>query len=159
MSVTAALQRAWAAHRAELPRAGEATELLALLAVARSVAGDLQALDLFDSIDASVLPSSSSSGPEEVDLLFTLREKSRVLLKSSTDVGNGEGSASIQGRVRNCFGGAECLEGNATVGTRTRRSFNVSWCACSVESERAQERERREAGQSERGEAASPRWT
>ncbi|PWO00110.1 hypothetical protein FA09DRAFT_328224 [Tilletiopsis washingtonensis] len=129
MSVTAALQRAWAAHRAELPRAGEATELLALLAVARSVAGDLQALDLFDSIDASVLPSSSSSGPEEVDLLFTLREKSRVLLKSSTDVGNGEGSASIQGRVRNCFGGAECLEGNATVGTRTRRSFNVSLSA------------------------------
>lgn len=61
-----------------------------------------------------------------MDVIFKVREKSRVFLKSSTDVGNGEGSASVQGRLRNIFGGAETLEGSATFGTRTKQALHVS---------------------------------
>lgn len=59
-------------------------------------------------------------------MLLQLRESPRLFLKSSTDVGNGEGSVSVQGRIRNLFGGAEKLEGSYEMGTRTRGAMNVS---------------------------------
>lgn len=61
-----------------------------------------------------------------MDVVIDVKEKSRMFLKSSTDVGNGEGSASVNGRVRNLFGGAESLEGSCTFGTRTKRALHVS---------------------------------
>ena len=47
----------------------------------------------------------------------------RFFLKSSTSLGNSEGTASIQAKLRNLFGGAESLEGTAALGTRTRHSY------------------------------------
>lgn len=119
-------------HRTAHAAAGEPTSLLGLLAIAQTLGSDLGAFDVFDRIDATLQPASSSlfvdsaTGEEDADIVLNVRERSRVLLKSSTDIGNGEGSASVQGRLRNVFGGAEMLEGSATLGTRTRKAFNVS---------------------------------
>lgn len=86
------------------------------------------------------------ASPEDVDILITTREKGRFFLKTSTELGNNEGSAvstaillwdmlliahyqSITARSRNVFGGAEVLEANMSMGTTTRRSFQGSFSA------------------------------
>ncbi|WFD20593.1 helicase [Malassezia caprae] len=64
---------------------------------------------------------------EEVDVVLRIQPASRFYLKTSTSVGNSEGTASVQGKLRNLFGGAESLEGSATLGTRTKHSYNLSF--------------------------------
>lgn len=110
---------------------GQPTTLASVLALTSSLAGDLDKLDVFRNIEASLAPSVFPGASEEdVDVILACgRPKGRVFLKSSTDVGNGEGSASVQGRIRNVFGGAETLQGSATFGTRTRQAFNVEFGA------------------------------
>ena len=56
-----------------------------------------------------------------------MREKSRLLLKTGTDVGNAEGSAYGNLLLRNIFGGAESLNLNASLGTRTRSSYQAAF--------------------------------
>lgn len=56
-----------------------------------------------------------------------MREKSRILLKTGTDVGNAEGSAYANLLARNLFGGAETLNLNASLGTRTRSAYQASF--------------------------------
>uniref|UniRef100_V5E4R3 Bacterial surface antigen (D15) domain-containing protein n=2 Tax=Kalmanozyma brasiliensis (strain GHG001) TaxID=1365824 RepID=V5E4R3_KALBG len=106
---------------------GQPTTLPSILALTSSLAGDLDKLDVFRTIEATLSPSIFPGATEEdVDIILACgKPKGRVFLKSSTDVGNGEGSASIQGRIRNVFGGAETMQGIATFGTRTRQAFNV----------------------------------
>lgn len=58
---------------------------------------------------------------------MSVREKSRILLKTGTDVGNAEGSAYGNLRWRNVFGGAETLNLNASLGTRTRSAYQASF--------------------------------
>ncbi|CEH19330.1 Predicted cell surface protein homologous to bacterial outer membrane proteins [Ceraceosorus bombacis] len=159
-------------HRAVLPKVGERTAALGLIAVAQSLSADLTAMDVFDKVDVTLQPardvpkdadkraqqelsdvvltlknrsrlllksstdvgdgegSASVQARQELsDVVLTLKNRSRLLLKSSTDVGDGEGSASVQARVRNVFGGAEVFNGSATIGTRTRKAFNVSLTA------------------------------
>lgn len=105
------------------------TTLPSILALTSSLAGDLDKLDVFRNIQASLAPSMNPGATEEdVDIILACgKPKGRVFLKSSTDVGNGEGSASVQGRLRNVFGGAETLQGSATFGTRTKQAFNVEF--------------------------------
>ncbi|KAJ1026811.1 hypothetical protein NDA16_002108 [Ustilago loliicola] len=108
---------------------GQPTTLPSILALTSSLAGDLDKLDVFRNIEASLAPSMFPGATEEdVDVILSCgKPKGRVFLKSSTDVGNGEGSASVQGRIRNVFGGAETLQGSATFGTRTKQAFNLEF--------------------------------
>ncbi|SAM82411.1 related to SAM50-essential component of the SAM or TOB complex of the mitochondrial outer membrane [Ustilago bromivora] len=108
---------------------GQPTTLPSILALTSSLAGDLDKLDIFRNIKASLAPSIfPGANEEDVDVILSCgKPKGRVFLKSSTDVGNGEGSASVQGRIRNVFGGAETLQGSATFGTRTKQAFNLEF--------------------------------
>ena len=56
-----------------------------------------------------------------------MKEKSRLLVKTGTDVGNAEGSAYLNLQGRNVFGGAESLNLNASLGTRTRSAYQLSF--------------------------------
>ena len=68
-----------------------------------------------------------SSTPTDIDIYLSVREKSRLLLKTGTDVGNAEGSAYGNLLWRNIFGGAESLNLNASLGTRTRSSYQAAF--------------------------------
>lgn len=68
-----------------------------------------------------------STTPTDIDVFLSVREKSRILLKTGTDVGNAEGSAYGNLRWRNLFGGAETLSLNASLGTRTRSAYQASF--------------------------------
>jgi outer membrane protein insertion porin family len=58
-----------------------------------------------------------------------VKEKSKVFAKTGTDVGNAEGSAYANVQWRNLFGGEESLDVNASLGTRTRSSYQASFDA------------------------------
>lgn len=72
------------------------------------------------------METDSSSGLTDLDVFLHLREKSRFFLQTGTDVGNAEGSAYGNMRWRNIFGGAETLNLNASLGTRTRFAYQAS---------------------------------
>ncbi|KAG9772989.1 hypothetical protein KCU88_g5976, partial [Aureobasidium melanogenum] len=63
--------------------------------------------------------------PTDVAVYYQVREKSRIFAKTGTDLGNAEGSAYANVQWRNLFGGAETLDVNASVGTRTRSSYQA----------------------------------
>jgi outer membrane protein insertion porin family len=113
-------------HRLEHVLPGQYASLSSILALTQSLGTDLTSMDLFSDIDATLQPSISSLSAEDVDIVLSCKERGNYFLKTSTDVGNGEGNATIQGRIRNRFGGAERAEVSATMGTKTRRAFNVS---------------------------------
>ena len=68
-----------------------------------------------------------TSTPTDIDVYLSVKEKSRILLKTGTDVGNAEGSAYGNLLLRNIFGGAETLSLNASLGTRTRSAYQGSF--------------------------------
>src|SRR5204863_5229018 len=72
-------------------------------------------------------PTEASPSPSDLDVYFSVREKSRILLKTGTDLGNVEGSAYGNLLWRNIFGGAESLNVNASAGTRTRSSYSADF--------------------------------
>ena len=72
-------------------------------------------------------PTNPSTTSTDIDIYLTLREKSRLILKTGTDVGNTEGSAYVNALGRNIFGGAETLNLNAALGTRTRSAYQASF--------------------------------
>ena len=67
------------------------------------------------------------TGLRNIDVLLAVREKSRLLLKTGTDLGNAEGSAYGNLLWRNVFGGAETLNLNASLGTRTRSAYQAAF--------------------------------
>ncbi|CAL3968926.1 unnamed protein product [Diplocarpon coronariae] len=71
-------------------------------------------------------PSSPSSTPTDIDIYIRATERSRLSLKTGTDLGNVEGSAYGNLTWRNILGGAESLTLNASAGTRTRSSYQAS---------------------------------
>jgi outer membrane protein insertion porin family len=72
-------------------------------------------------------PSDPSTTPTDIDIYLSVREKSRLLLKTGTDLGNTEGSAYGNLLLRNVFGGAESFNLNASAGTRTRSSYAATF--------------------------------
>ncbi|KAL9056407.1 MAG: hypothetical protein Q9206_002770 [Seirophora lacunosa] len=68
-----------------------------------------------------------SSTPTDVDLYISLREKGRLAFKTGTEAGNAEGSAFTNLYWRNMFGGAESLNLNASIGTRTRTAYQATF--------------------------------
>ncbi|WFD33159.1 hypothetical protein MSPP1_004217 [Malassezia sp. CBS 17886] len=114
--------------RTSSPLPGQPTDFHALLEAATAISGDLARLDLVKDIAAQLQPSQFDNGAhptEVVDIVLQVKPASRFFLKTNTSVGNSEGTASIQGKLRNVFGGAETLEGSATLGTRTRHAYHA----------------------------------
>ena len=75
-------------------------------------------------------PTSTNVSPSalaDLAVYISVREKSRVLLKTGTDLGNTEGSAYGSLLCRNVLGGAESLNVNASLGTRTRSAYSVGF--------------------------------
>ena len=72
-------------------------------------------------------PTDPSTTPTDIDIYLSVREKSRLLVKTGTDIGNAEGSAYATLDLRNAFGGAETLNVNASLGTRTRSAYQASF--------------------------------
>ncbi|KAK0552974.1 hypothetical protein OC846_002697 [Tilletia horrida] len=79
-------------------------------------------------VDVQELPDEvAAEGEGEPVPTFPPKLKTRYFLKSSTDVGNGEASASLQGHVVHFLGGLESLQGSASVGSRTRRAIDLNF--------------------------------
>ncbi|KAI1432532.1 outer membrane protein, OMP85 family [Xylaria sp. CBS 124048] len=68
-----------------------------------------------------------STSPTPLEVALRVREKSRLVLKTGTDLGNTEGSAYATMLMRNMFGGAELLSVNASTGTRTRSAYSAEF--------------------------------
>ncbi|KAL5315312.1 hypothetical protein ACEPPN_016179 [Leptodophora sp. 'Broadleaf-Isolate-01'] len=72
-------------------------------------------------------PTDPSSTPTDIDIYLKAEERSRISLKTGTDLGNVEGSAYGNLTWRNIFGGAESLNLNASAGTRTRSAYQATF--------------------------------
>lgn len=68
-----------------------------------------------------------STTPTDVDIYLSVREKGRIAFKTGTEAGNAEGSAFTNLYLRNIFGGAESLNLNASLGTRTRTAYQANF--------------------------------
>ena len=115
-----------------------------VLRTTRHIGHYLVQTDIFKSVNARIQPAEK---PGDVDVIFTAPERSRFFLKTSTEIGNSEGTAvcihrpcpksplnalfskSATSRIRNVFGGAETFEANISFGTKTRRSFHAAFTA------------------------------
>lgn len=96
----------------------------------RNIGHTLQETGLFHYVNATLEPTRDVTAPvHDIDLVFKTKERGRLQLKTSTEFGNQEGSASVVGRLRNVFGGAEVLEGQLSFGTQTRRSLHAALTA------------------------------
>ncbi|KAL2836052.1 surface antigen-domain-containing protein [Aspergillus pseudoustus] len=71
--------------------------------------------------------SEGQPGLTNLNVYYSVKDKSRVLLKTGTDLGNTEGSAYGNLLWRNVFGGAENLNLNASLGTRTRSAYQAAF--------------------------------
>ncbi|OTB10260.1 hypothetical protein K445DRAFT_323121 [Daldinia sp. EC12] len=98
------------------------------------VGGAVEKLQKFDIFQPNILFHLSrpphldpSSTPTDLDVSLRVREKSRLLLRTGTDLGNTEGSAYGSMLWRNIFGGAESLSLNASAGTRTRSAYSAEF--------------------------------
>ncbi|KKK14432.1 hypothetical protein P175DRAFT_0502351 [Aspergillus ochraceoroseus IBT 24754] len=94
-------------------------------------ADKLGRFDIFQQPISVYLDQSPEADPQtgltNLDVFLTVKEKSRVLLKTGTDLGNAEGSAYGNLLWRNVFGGAENFNLNASLGTRTRSAYQASF--------------------------------
>lgn len=78
-----------------LPKPGQETLPLGeVLKRTRDLCDALRSFDIFKSVDAGLDEARDlAAQPGDVDLHVKVQEKGRLFLKTSTDVGNGEGSA------------------------------------------------------------------
>ncbi|KAI0441586.1 outer membrane protein, OMP85 family [Xylaria telfairii] len=100
----------------------------------KEVGGTVATLEKFDIFHPGILVHLSqpphldpSTSPTDLDVSLRVREKSRLMLKTGTDLGNTEGSAYGTMLLRNIFGGAEFLSVNASAGTRTRSAYSAEF--------------------------------
>lgn len=115
-------------QRTQYPMPGQPTTIFEIIQSATAFSADISKMDIAKDISVQLEPAQQpvQTEAEEVDVVLRIQPASRFFLKTSTSVGNSEGTASVQGKIRNLFGGAESLEGSATLGTRTKHSYNVS---------------------------------
>lgn len=71
--------------------------------------------------------SDQNAAGTDLDIAIAVKEKSRLIFKAGTDIGNAEGSAYTNALWRNMFGGAETLSVNASAGTRTRSAYSAAF--------------------------------
>ena len=101
----------------------------------------LAASGLFRAQSARIQPAEDGD-PAHVDVVYDVHERGRFFVKTSTELGDGEGTAasiffllslcaltpsqSLEGRLVNPFGHADVLSLNASLGTKTKRAFDAS---------------------------------
>jgi len=66
-----------------------------------------------------------STTPTDLSVFVAAQERGRYTIKTGTEAGSAEGSAFLDGVLRNLFGGAETLNVHASLGTRTRSSYSA----------------------------------
>jgi outer membrane protein insertion porin family len=95
------------------------------------VAGTLRRLGIFKEPVSAFIDRSPetdpSTTPTDVSIFYSVKERSKVSATTGTDLGNAEGSAYANVQWRNLFGGAETLDVNASIGTRTRSSYQAAF--------------------------------
>lgn len=101
-----------------------------VLATTKHIANTLLETDIY----ANIVPSIERAhdilaSPDEVDLVLYTRPKGRYFLKTSSEIGNQEGSVAVQARARNFLGVADALEVSLSQGIKTRLAGNVSLSA------------------------------
>ena len=70
-------------------------------------------------------PTEAGSTPTDHNVFVSVKERGRYTIKTGTEAGTLEGSAYLNVVLRNLFGGAESLNANASLGTRTRSAYNA----------------------------------
>ncbi|WPG99298.1 sam50-like protein spac17c9.06 [Acrodontium crateriforme] len=60
-------------------------------------------------------------------VFINAKERGRYSIKTGTEAGSQEGSAYLNVVLRNLFGGAESLNANASLGTRTRSAYSATF--------------------------------
>lgn len=75
-------------------------------------------IDKPDQTDASTTPTDHA-------VFINVKERGRYTIRTGTEAGTLEGSAYLNVVLRNLFGGAESLNANASLGTRTRSAYNA----------------------------------
>ena len=68
-----------------------------------------------------------STTPTDIAVFISVKERGRVTAKTGTDLGNAEGSAYANVQWRNLLGGAETLDVNAALGTRTKSAYQAAF--------------------------------
>ncbi|CAK3913027.1 probable cell surface homologous to bacterial outer membrane s [Lecanosticta acicola] len=68
-----------------------------------------------------------STTPTDYAVYVTAKERGRYTIKTGTEAGSSEGSAYVNATLRNVFGGAERLNANASLGTRTRNAYSATF--------------------------------
>jgi outer membrane protein insertion porin family len=83
----------------------------------------LAKLGIFSHLDMSL--SANRDDPQGIEALVKVVERGRFFMKTSTDVGNGEGALTGVVRARNICGRADVLEASVGLGNKTRASCQV----------------------------------
>ncbi|CDS13179.1 hypothetical protein LRAMOSA05357 [Lichtheimia ramosa] len=92
----------------------------------QEAAQQLQRFQIFDDVQLFLDRASDSdplAAPGSINVIYRLKERSRLFIKTGTEIGNNEGSMSGSVTLRNIFGGAEMLESSASFGTRNSSAF------------------------------------
>ncbi|KAF8508251.1 surface antigen-domain-containing protein [Hysterangium stoloniferum] len=109
------------------PDSAEDNTLEAALHTTRRVADILIRTDIFSSVNPTLERSYHPLAQEkDVNLVVRCQEKSRFFMKTATEIGNNEGTASMTGRSRNVFGGGEHFEAAISYGSHIKQTFTAS---------------------------------
>ncbi|TKA50944.1 hypothetical protein B0A53_05725 [Rhodotorula sp. CCFEE 5036] len=115
-----------ASSSASKPAPPSQQTLRSLLKATRQLTETLESFDIYRGIDATLERSDSAFAErEDVDIVLRVKEAPKYFLRTATDVGDGEGTATGTAKIRNAFGGAEVIEGNVSFGTRTKSAFQL----------------------------------
>ncbi|KAI9661022.1 MAG: hypothetical protein M1821_009349 [Bathelium mastoideum] len=66
-----------------------------------------------------------NTSPTDLAVFLSAHERGKYTIKTGTEAGHAEGSAYLNVVLRNIFGGAEALNANASLGTRTRSAYSA----------------------------------
>ncbi|EMC92812.1 hypothetical protein BAUCODRAFT_96136 [Baudoinia panamericana UAMH 10762] len=96
-----------------------------------SAVDKLNRLDIFQQPISTYIDkpdqTEPSSTPTDHAVFISAKERGRYTIKTGTEAGTAEGSAYINAQLRNIFGGAESLNANASLGTRTRSAYSANF--------------------------------
>lgn len=102
----------------------------ALTEVSKAV-DKLNRLDIFQQPISTYVDKAEqtdpSTTPTDHAVFVSVKERGRYTIKTGTEAGSSEGSAYLNVTLRNIFGGAERLNGHASLGTRTRETYSATF--------------------------------